>query len=409
MKTKYLSEVTNIKSGNSAPQGEEPFVNGKYNFYRTYDVGQIKQGEIFESRDKVNKETYSNLKIFPVNTILFPKSGASTFNNNRVIIKKEGAIASHLAGIKANSEFLNDYYLYYFLLTIDAKNLVQDSAYPSVNLKQISQIEIPVPSLQEQEKIVDRLDKVFENIDKLIEDTAKNIEFSKILYGKVLDDHFNFENKKNTFISVSELVDSGILQKPFDGNHGEQHPKASDYVDNGVPFLMASDLKNGLVDTVNCKFIPNTIAKNLRIDSSKNNDILLTHKGTIGRTAILKTDLDLVVLTPQVTSYRILNENILLRDYLFNYFKSPYFQKILFTIAKGGSTRAYIGITKQLDLLIPIPDLETQKNTCKNIYDFENNYFKLSENLNNKITKLIELKSSILNNQFNPELYKVVA
>ena len=126
-------------------------------------------------------------------------------------------------------------------------------------------------------------------------------------------------------------------------------------------------------------------------------------------TAILKTDLDLVVLTPQVTSYRILNENILLRDYLFNYFKSPYFQKILFTIAKSGSTRAYIGITKQLDLLIPIPELETQKNICKNIYNFENNYFKLSENLNNKITKLIELKSSILNNQFNPELYKVVA
>ena len=298
-------------------------------------------------------------------------------------------------------------YLYYFC---DYYSFPKRGAgQPFIAKTDIENSELPVPSLQEQEKIVEKLDKVFENIDKLIEDTAKNIEFSKILYGKVLDDHFNFENKKNIFISVSELVDSGVLQKPFDGNHGEQHPKASDYVDNGVPFLMASDLKNGLVDTVNCKFIPNTIAKNLRIDSSKNNDILLTHKGTIGRTAILKTDLDLVVLTPQVTSYRILNENILLRDYLFNYFKSPYFQKILFTIAKSGSTRAYIGITKQLDLLIPIPELETQKNICKNIYNFENNYFKLSENLNNKITKLIELKSSILNNQFNPELYKVVA
>ena len=149
MKTKYLNEVTEIRVGNSAPQGEEPFNNGKYNFYRTFDVGQVKQGEISESRDKVNKETYSNLKTFQINTILFPKSGASTFNNNRVIIKEEGAIASHLAGIKANPEILNDYYLYYFLLTVDAKDLVQDSAYPSVNLKQISQIEIPVPSLKE--------------------------------------------------------------------------------------------------------------------------------------------------------------------------------------------------------------------------------------------------------------------
>ena len=195
MKTKYLSEVTNIKSGNSAPQGEEPFVNGKYNFYRTYDVGQIKQGEIFESRDKVNKETYSNLKIFPVNTILFPKSGASTFNNNRVIIKKEGAIASHLAGIKANSEFLNDYYLYYFLLTIDSRNLAQDSAYPSVNLKQISQVKIPVPSLQEQVKIVEKLDKVFETIDtKINQKITLNNQYKKYINSYIEKELFQEKN-----------------------------------------------------------------------------------------------------------------------------------------------------------------------------------------------------------------------
>ena len=195
MKTKYLSEVTNIKSGNSAPQGEEPFVNGKYNFYRTYDVGQIKQGEIFESRDKVNKETYSNLKIFPVNTILFPKSGASTFNNNRVIIKKEGAIASHLAGIKANPEFLNDYYLYYFLLTIDSRNLAQDSAYPSVNLKQISQVKIPVPSLQEQLKIVEKLDKVFETIDtKINQKITLNNQYKKYINSYIEKELFQEKN-----------------------------------------------------------------------------------------------------------------------------------------------------------------------------------------------------------------------
>ena len=110
MKNEFLNEVAEIRVGNSAPQGKEPFNNGEYNFYRTFDVGQVKQGEISESRDKVNKETYSNLKTFQINTILFPKSGESTFNNNRVIIKEEGAVASHLAGIKANPKFLNDYY-----------------------------------------------------------------------------------------------------------------------------------------------------------------------------------------------------------------------------------------------------------------------------------------------------------
>ena len=66
MKTKYLNEVAEIRAGNSAPQGKEPFNNGRFNFYRTFDVGQVKQGEISVSRDKVNKETYTNLKKFQI-------------------------------------------------------------------------------------------------------------------------------------------------------------------------------------------------------------------------------------------------------------------------------------------------------------------------------------------------------
>ena len=188
-----LSEVADIKSGNSAPQGKEPFVNGKYNFYRTYDVGQIRKGEISESRDKVNEETYSKLKTFPINTILFPKSGASTFNNNRVIIKEEGAIASHLAGIKANPEILNDYYLYYFLLTVDAKDLIQDSAYPSLNLKQISLIEIPLIPIQEQNEIVKQLDVLSNNVKRLINQYREQLLLLSKLKKSILNKEFSYE------------------------------------------------------------------------------------------------------------------------------------------------------------------------------------------------------------------------
>ena len=214
MKNEFLNEVAEIRVGNSAPQGKEPFNNGEYNFYRTFDVGQVKQGEISESRDKVNKETYSNLKTFQINTILFPKSGESTFNNNRVIIKEEGAVASHLAGIKANPKFLNDYYLYYFLLTVDAKDLVQDSAYPSVNLKQISQIKIPVPSLQEQEKIVERLDKVFENIENKVEKENYKINLYDKLYKSKLNQIFSNLFKKSGETELNKLSEIISGQSP---------------------------------------------------------------------------------------------------------------------------------------------------------------------------------------------------
>ena len=48
-------------------------------------------------------------------TILFPKSGASTLLNHRVIMKIDGYVSSHLATIKANEEIITDEYLFYML------------------------------------------------------------------------------------------------------------------------------------------------------------------------------------------------------------------------------------------------------------------------------------------------------
>ena len=46
--------------------------------------------------------------------------------------------------------------------------------------------------------------------------------------------------------TVQELIDLGMLEAPMDGNHGNLHPKVSDYVLEGIPFIMANDLVNGI-------------------------------------------------------------------------------------------------------------------------------------------------------------------
>ena len=53
---------------------------------------------------------------------------------------------------------------------------------------------------------------------------------------------------------VAQLVKSKILDKVQDGNHGEIHPKSSDFVDNGIPFIMASDIQKGKINLIqtNC-------------------------------------------------------------------------------------------------------------------------------------------------------------
>lgn len=159
--------------------------------------------------------------------------------------------------------------------------------------------------------------------------------------------------------TVQELIDLGMLEIPMDGNHGGIHPKTSDYVEAGVPFIMANDLVQGQVDYKNCAFITEKQADTLKKGFAKPGDVLLTHKATIGRTALVSDEYDTIILTPQVTYYRV--KNGISNRYLKYYFDSLPFQRLFSNWAGSGSTRAYLGITAQRKLPIVLPPLDIQR------------------------------------------------
>lgn len=155
---KKLSEFCSISSGNSAPQGESFFENGQYPFFRTSDVGAIHLStNLQEVSDYLNETGIQGLKLFKKGTILFPKSGASTFLNHRVIMGMDGYVASHLGTINVNKVFALEKYVYFMLTNVDAKTLTADQTYPSLKLEDISGIEIPLPPLEVQHRIVNEL------------------------------------------------------------------------------------------------------------------------------------------------------------------------------------------------------------------------------------------------------------
>ena len=158
--------------------------------------------------------------------------------------------------------------------------------------------------------------------------------------------------------TVEQLIDLDMLEAPMDGNHGSIHPKASDYVLTGVPFIMVNDMSNGHVDLKNCAFISGKQAATLRKGFAKPGDVLLSHKATIGRTAIVPNDFDTIILTPQITYYRV--KKGIDNRFLKYYFDSPNFQILFNTWAGSGSTRAYLGITAQRKLPIILPELDEQ-------------------------------------------------
>ena len=160
-------------------------------------------------------------------------------------------------------------------------------------------------------------------------------------------------------ISVRDAIKEGYIARPLDGNHGEKHPKGDDYVPEGVPFIMAQDLKDKRVDFENCHFITEKQAKTLKKGWAKTGDVLLTHKGTIGRVAIVQpSQYEDMLLTPQITYYRCLRD--LDNEYLAAYFTTDDFVKQLHSMITG-TTRASVTITQQEGLELIIPPMDIQK------------------------------------------------
>jgi type I restriction enzyme M protein len=159
-----VNEVADIGSGNSAPQDKELFKNGVYPFFRTSDVGVVHISDnLFNSRDKLNDAGIKGLKLFPKNTILFPKSGASTFLNHRAMLGIDGYVSSHLATITPNENKILPKLLFNLLKRIDAKTLTNDQNYPSLKTSEIGKIKIPLLPISVQKEIVEQIEK-YQNI-----------------------------------------------------------------------------------------------------------------------------------------------------------------------------------------------------------------------------------------------------
>jgi type I restriction enzyme, S subunit len=146
------------------------------------------------------------------------------------------------------------------------------------------------------------------------------------------------------------------------------------------------------------------LADSLRVGFAKDGDVLISHKGTIGRSAIVSTTDEYIMLTPQVTSYRIKDRMRLFNRFIRYYFMSPYFQREMIAGAEGGATRAYIGITKQLTLRFRFPPLDEQHSIAEKLFALDSETQRLESIYQQKLAALEALKKSLLHQAFTGEL-----
>lgn len=348
---------------------------------------------IYESQRKITEQAVidSSLKSFPAGTVLL----SSRAPIGKVAIAGREMYCNQGFKNLICSEVIYNRYLFHFLKskTDYLNSLGRGATFKEISKSIVENIEIPLPPLEKQRKIAAVLDKISDLIVKRREQLDKLDLLVKSKFIEMFGDP-ETNPKKWYMPTVAEAVKEGIIAKPLDGNHGNKHPKATDYVKSGIPFIMANNLVGGKVDQINCSFISKKQADSLDKGFAQDGDVLLTHKGTIGRTAILHCDLPYVMLTPQVTYYRPLNG--VTAEYLKAYFDTYYFQSEMMNIAGAGSTRAYIGITAQQNLKLVIPPRALQDQFVAFVQQADKSKFEIQQSLK----KLETLKKSLMQQYF---------
>lgn len=286
-------------------------------------------------------------------------------------------LSQRVVAFKLNNKLYSDYFKYYLMsddFHLNLKKQATGTTAQGISQKNLGQLFVLVPSFPEQQKIAEILSTVDEQIENTKQLIEKTRELKKGLMQQLLTKGIGHTEFKETELgeipvewevfSFQNLLDQCILDSIQDGNHGEKHPRSSDYVDkkemNAIPFIMASDINNGSIDYSNCKYINLDQAKGLRIGHSHPEDVLFTHKGSVGRTALVDDKYELIMLTPQVTAYRIRLKNSLLKEYLKYYLESDTYKRVINKISSQ-STRDYIGISTQKKQLIIFPSFPEQQ------------------------------------------------
>lgn len=376
---KKLEEIANIKGGKRLPKGENLLDNNtKFAYIRVADFQD--NGTINLQNIKfINENTYNVLKNYKIYDDNLYISIAGTIGKSGIIPKElNGAILTENAvKLEYIQNNISNKFMYFFTLSNIFKTQIQTStkivAQPKLAITRLKQIQIPLPPLKEQERIVGILDESFAKIDESIKILEQDLLNLDELMQSALQKAFNplKDNAKENYKLPQSWEWKSLEEISENISAGGDKPKnctESKTAKNQIPVYANGVNNNGLVGYTDKATI---IKPSLTISA----------RGTIGFVCIRKE--------PYFPIVRLISlipcENILCLHYL--YFCLNFF------IAKGeGSSIPQLTIPKFKSLQIPLPPLKEQEQIAEHL-DF---VFEKAKALKELYTKELKLSNPYL-------------
>lgn len=292
---------------------------------------------------------------------------------------------------------INPLYSYYFFNTNSfVRELISKASATTIAIVNKSKLEsclFPVAPLNEQQRIVNRIESLFAKLDRakeLIENTLAQFEQNKMaILHKAFTGELTVKWRKKNNINEKNFFNKVKLKNVIKLISGRDvSVSLCNDKSIGIPYILgASNIKDN-------KFFIERWIENPVVVSEKN-DILLSVKGTIGKLYLQKEEK--INISRQIMALRALND---LNTHYLYYFLLRECERLKF---EGNGLIPGISRKDILDLNILLPTLEEQQEIVNILNKLLAKYNKI-KNLEQQLEKIELLKKAILAKTFRGEL-----
>ncbi|KZY58188.1 hypothetical protein A3736_15260 [Erythrobacter sp. HI0063] len=254
--------------------------------------------------------------------------------------------------VRAASQQLDEQYLFWFLPKA-LKDIEDRSNFVTVkhlSAKQINEIEIPLPSLDEQKRIAAILDQADELRCKRQRAIDRLNQLGQAIFHEMFGDPVAPSNRlASRLIDIAELIN---------GDRSSNYPSGNDIKDEGILFLNTTNIRAGELDFTKAQFINEAKFRSLSRGKLQRGDLVITLRGTLGQCALFDCQYETGFINAQMMIIRA--KATVLPRFLREYISFPSVQAKL-KGANSGSAVPQLTATQMKEMQILLPALDDQR------------------------------------------------